>query len=61
MDSTTTGKYAAKRVAEHIGYDGDIAYQLYLWTPNGSTRIDDDEIMVNYNNFSVARLRAEEF
>lgn len=57
MDSTTTGKYAAKRVADHLGYDDDYVYELYVQTEKGSTRIGDDEIVAEYDNYSVSRLK----
>ena len=58
MNSTTTGKYAARRVAEALGYDDALQYHLFLWQAKGRPlRIEDDEIMAPYHDYTVARLQ----
>ena len=55
MPSQTTGRYAAKRVAEHIGLDPDEReWWLKLW-PNGST-IDPEEVVAEHDGQAVVLL-----
>jgi len=54
LNAAMTGKYAAKRVADFLGYE------IFVHTESGPTRILDDEIMAPYNNYVVARLRGKE-
>ena len=52
MPPATTGKYAAMRVAEHLGYDPEEhAFELRLW-PNGPV-IHEDEIVEGYDQQRV--------
>ena len=57
MNSTTTGKYAARRVAEALGYDDALQYHLFLGFQNHIFQVKDDEIMAPYHDYIVARLQ----
>jgi len=60
LNAAMTGKYAAKRVADFLGYDDSIAYEIFVHTESGPTRILDDEIMAPYHNYMVSGLKGQE-
>ena len=53
MPGVTTAKYAAKRIADELGYDPDVPWTLAYWKKGHPEVIPDDRLVCDLENTTI--------